>query len=377
MTFNFETLFRSRTNYGLLGGSVGLVLLASCAKTESPTAAAPPAAAAPAAAEPQPTAAQTATPSAESSAAPAPSEMVDALHSAFGDHHVRAVHAKGVMATGVFEPSADAAALSKAPLFRAHAVPVLVRFSDFTGIPDIPDTDAHANPRGMALKFKLPDGSTTDVVTHSFNGFPTANAAEFRKLLLAIAASGPGAKSPTELDQFLAAHPVAKTFLTTQKPAPKSYLTLSYFGVNAFQYTNADGKQSFVRYRFIPIAGEAFLQGEASKADPNYLSKELPTHLAHGAVSYRWEAQIAESGDAIDNPSIAWPETRKLVNLGTIKIQAMAPDAVALDRTTVFLPLNVPDGIAAADPMLTIRQQAYPISFAHRQSPASAQSTAK
>jgi catalase len=37
-------------------------------------------------------------------------------------------------------------------------VPVVVRFSDFAGVPSIPDTDPRASPRGMAIKFKLPDG---------------------------------------------------------------------------------------------------------------------------------------------------------------------------------------------------------------------------
>jgi catalase len=47
----------------------------------------------------------------------------------------------------------------------------------------------------------------------------------------------------------------------------------------------------------------------------------------------------------------------------------MAPNGIAIDRTTMFNPLNVPDGIAAADPMLTLRKAAYPISFGHRQQP--------
>ncbi|MGO4222805.1 catalase family peroxidase [Lysobacter sp. TAF61] len=295
--------------------------------------------------------------------------MVDALHTAFGDHHVRAVHAKGVMVTGTFTPSREASSLSKGSLFREHSVPVLVRFSDFTGIPDIPDTDGHANPRGMAIKFKLADGSSMDVVSHSFNGFPTATAAEFRELLIAIGSSGPDAAKPTALDTFLQSHPVAKTFLTTQKPLAQSYLSLSYFGVNAFQFTNASGAKAYVRYRLIPVAGEAFLSRQAiAAAGPDYLSKELPGHLGKGAVQYRWQAQIAAPGDVIDNPSVAWPEDRKLVELGTIRIEAMAPDEARLDRSTVFLPLNVPDGIVAADPMLTIRHGAYPISFAHRQS---------
>jgi catalase len=299
---------------------------------------------------------------------PAPQAMVNALHSAFGDNHSRAVHAKGIMAVGVFEPSADAKALTKAKIFAGGARPVLVRFSDFTGIPDIPDNIGDANPRGFALKFTLPDGSTADIVTHSFNGFPTATSEEFRQLLLAIGASGASAVKPTQLDTFLGAHPIAKTFLRTQKPPPVSYATLSYFGVNAFEFTAANGHRIFVRYRFVPRAGEAFVPtADLAEKGANYLQEEFPQRLAQGPVLFDWYAQIAESNDVIGDPSIAWPESRRLVNLGTIRLQRLAPDPVATDKATMFRPLNVPDGIAPADPMLGIRQAAYPLSFQHRQ----------
>lgn len=300
--------------------------------------------------------------------APAPQQMVDALHTAFGDHHVRAVHAKGVMAVGVFEPKPAAAALCRAPLFRTHGVPVLLRFSDFTGIPDIPDTVGDANPRGMAIKFSIGDGSTMDIVTHSFNGFPTATSGEFRELLLAIGASGPGASRPNALERFLEIHPIAKTFLTTQKPPSVSYATLSYFGVNAFRFTSARDEISFVRYQFVPVAGEEFLTAQAlAQAGPNYLGEELPHRLAHGPVVYRWLAQIAERGDNVEDPSVAWPATRQLVELGAIRIAGMAPDPANLDRGSLFRPLNVPEGIDGADPMLAVRNSAYPLSFRHRQ----------
>jgi catalase len=306
-------------------------------------------------------------PSQDQPAAPTPAAMVDALHAAFGDHHTRAVHAKGVYAMGDYEPSAAARRLSKASVFRDGRLPVLLRFSDFTGIPDIPDTAPQSMPRGMALKFTLPGGYTADVVAHSFNGFPTANTAQFRQLLLAIAASGPNTPKPTPLDRFLASHPVAKVFLTTQKPMSQSYATLDYYGVNAFRFTNSAGGNVFVRYRFVPVDGERFVPtAKRASMGPDYLAHELPERLSHGPVTYRWLAQIAAPGDAIDNPSIAWPESRRLVDLGTIRITAMAPDSATLDQQTVFLPLNVPDGIAGADPMLDIRQRAYPISFAHR-----------
>ena len=187
-----------------------------------------------------------------------PQQMVDALHSAFGVHHARAVHAKGILLTGTFTPSADAQRLAKAAVFSSGTVPITARFSDFTGIPDIPDTVGGANPRGFAIKFKLPGDASMDIVAHSFNGFPTATANEFGYLLRAIGTSGPEATKPTDLDQFLATHPIAKTFLTTQKPAPVSYGTLAYFGVNSFKFTSASGESQFVRYRFVPRLASNF-----------------------------------------------------------------------------------------------------------------------
>lgn len=300
--------------------------------------------------------------------APAPQQMVDALYTAFGDHHSRAVHAKGILAAGTFEPSGDAAALSNASLFSGKSLPVLVRFSDFTGIPEIPDNIGDANPRGFALKFTLPDGSSADVVSHSFNGFPTATSGEFRQLLLAIGASGAGAPKPTQLDRFLATHPIAASFLTTQKPPPVSYATLSYFGVNSFAYTNARGGRSFVRYRFVPRADEAFVpKDQLAAKSANYLADELPQRLANGPVVFDWYAQIADAADAVEDPSIAWPEGRRLVKLGTVRIDHLAPDQAGAEKATMFRPLNVPAGIAPADPMLGIRQAAYPLSFQHRQ----------
>jgi catalase len=297
-----------------------------------------------------------------------PQEMVDALHGAFGVHHARAVHAKGVLLVGTFTPSTDAQHIVKAAVFSSGTVPITARFSDFTGIPDIPDTIGGANPRGLAIKFKLPRDASMDIVAHSFNGFPTATANEFGYLLRAIATSGPEAAKPTDLDQFLAAHPVAKTFLTTQKPAPVSFGTLAYFGVNSFKFTSPSGEPRFVRYRFVPLAGEQFLDAAALKdKGPNYLSEEIAPRIAKGPIVYDWYAQIAAPGDAVADPSVAWPESRQLVKLGTITISRIVPDQAATDRVTIFIPNNVPAGIEPADPMLTVRSSAYPISFAGRQ----------
>ena len=173
---------------------------------------------------------------------------------------------------------------------------------------------------------------------------------------------------PTALDNFLGSHPIAKTFLTTQKPAPVSYATTSYFGVNSFKFTNAKGKSHFIRYQFIPEDGGHYLTtDETAAANPDYLQKEIPIRVAKHSIKFKMYAQVAEDGDKIEDPSIAWPANRKLVFLGTIEIKNMASNTVAADKALFFIPNNVPAGITPADPMINFRSQAYPISVKERQ----------
>jgi catalase len=303
-------------------------------------------------------------------AQPSGQEMVSALHSAFGEHNQRAVHAKGVIVTGTFSPAPSAAAITKAPHLQQSVgtITILGRFSNFTGLPDISDKDPNASPRGMAVRFVLPDGTATDIVNHSFNGFPTATSAEFAELLHAIGASTKDAPHPNPLEQFLATHPVAKTFLTTQKPPPVSWATTPYFGVNSFRFTNAEGRSRFVRYQFIPLAGEAYLDPEQiAAADPDYLSHELQERLAHGPIRFRWQAQVASPSDDIRDPSKAWPADREVVELGTLTFTRIIPGE-QVSQNLQFQPGAVTAGIETADDMLQVRKKSYPISASERES---------
>jgi catalase len=290
-----------------------------------------------------------------------PQQLVDALHTAFGEHHARAVHAKGIILEGTFRPAVSAAALTSAPHLQKTDSKVVVRFSDFTGIPDIPDNVGGANPRGFAIKFTLPDGMNTDIVGHSFDGFPTPNPTEFRELLLAIGAGGDA------VPHFLESHPVAKTFLTTQK-TPASFATISYFGVNSFKLTNAKGMSRYIRYQFLPEAGEQLISPDAlAKAGPQYLMSEIKTRVERQKIGFKMFAQISEEGDEVGNPSIAWPAARTKVLLGTVTIDKLAANTEATDKALRFIPNNLPRGIETADPMLDFRSRAYPISADARQ----------
>ena len=299
-----------------------------------------------------------------------PEQIVDAFNGLFGVHPgARSNHAKGVVVEGTFTPAASAASVSKAAHLQKTKVPVTVRFSDSTGIPTIPDNDPGAGPRGIALKFNLPDGSQTDIVGHSFNGFPTATAEEFKDFLLALGASKPGDPQPTAIENFLNTHPAAKAFVTAPKPAPVSYGTLAYFGVNTFKFTNAGGVVTFGRYQILPISGQKFLAKEqVSKMGPDYLVDEIGERVRRGPVKFKLFLQVAGPGDKIEDPSIAWPASRKKVELGTIAITKATTESHTADKL-LFLPGAVVPGIEAADPMIAVRSAAYPISFARRFKP--------
>ena len=96
-------------------------------------------------------------------------EIIQAFDDVSGVHpgH-RPAHAKGQLVAGSFTPTTEAAGLSRAPHFHAPSTPVIARFSDSTGIPNIPDNDPNVSgPRGFAIRFQLGDHVHTDIVAHS------------------------------------------------------------------------------------------------------------------------------------------------------------------------------------------------------------------
>jgi len=297
-----------------------------------------------------------------------PEQLVDAFNGVFGVHPgVRANHAKGVVLEGVFTPNASAASVSKAAHLQKKKtpVPVTVRFSAGSGSPTVPDTNEMR--RGMAVKFTLPDGSVTDIVALSFNSFPVATAEEFRDFLLALGASGPDAPKPTAFDKFLSSHPTAKAFVEAPKPPPVSYATQAYFGINTFKFVNAKGVTTLARYQLQPLAGAQFLTKEhVSTKGPDYLADEIRQRVGLGPIKFTLLVQVAAQDDKTDDPSIAWPDTRKKVELGTITITKAVEDSQAAEKKLLFIPGALVPGIEAADPMIAARSATYIVSLSRR-----------
>jgi catalase len=302
-------------------------------------------------------------------AKPLPVALVDALNVlSHGPHPgFRANHAKGIMIEGRFIPAATAAALSRAPHF-AKPSTVVVRFSDGTGVPVLPDADPNASPHGMAIRFSLPGGISSDIVAISANGFPVATPEDFLAFLQAAGKSGPEAPKPTPIESFLAAHPAALKFVTTPRPPPASFATLAFYGVDAFKFTDSKGTARYARYQIIPAEGEHSLgAAEAKTAPADYLMAELPRRLTKGPVAFTLWAQVAEPGDSLVDPTIAWPEQRRRIRLGSLIMAKPAQDQAAAQRLIMFSPLNLTDGIEpSADPILLARPSAYGVSFSQR-----------
>ena len=296
-------------------------------------------------------------------------QLVDAFQALFGKHPGQRVnHAKGLVAEGTFAAAPDAASVSRAAHLQSGVtVPVTVRFSDATGLPDIPDGDMNANPHGLAIKFHLPDGTDTDIVSNSLHFFPAGTPEEFRDFLVAAKASPPGAPKPTKFDQFLASHPAAVRAGATVH-TPKSFATEEYFGIDAFRLTNKAGEQRFVRYRLEPVAGVTYLTAdEAAKQPPDFLSDEIKARLQQGPVTFRLLAQVAAPGDPITDATSPWPEDRAKVELGTLTVTKPAADNEAAAKALLFLPGQVTDGIEPSDdPLINARDGAYAISFSRR-----------
>jgi catalase len=107
----------------------------------------------------------------------------------------------------------------------------------------------------------------------------------------------------------------------------------------------------------------AFVARAAKAAGADYLGEELRTRLALEPVRFDLRVQIAEDGDETADPSAQWPSSRRVVTVGTLRIDEIVPEEGVL----VFDPTSVIDGIELSDdPVLRFRAPAYSVSVDDR-----------
>jgi catalase len=298
-------------------------------------------------------------------------EVLQAFDRADGGVHpgFRPAHAKGVLLTGTFTPTAEAASLTSAPHFQSGSTAVTVRFSDFAGIPTVADNDPqNASPRGCAIRFHLGEHVHTDIVSHSVDNFPVRTTEEFLGFLNALLATDPAGPHPNAIEQYLGGHPAALKFVQTPKPIPTSFARESFFAVSAFQFTNAQGVSRYGRYRILPAAGGEYLDDAGAAAQSaDFLFDEIAQRVAKGPVSFRIVVQLAEAGDTVDDATARWPESRALLPVGEIKLTAVEAENAREQQKIIFDPIPRVPGIAAsADPLFEPRANIYLMSGRRR-----------
>jgi catalase len=298
-------------------------------------------------------------------------DVIDAFDKADGGVHpgFRPAHAKGVMLTGEFKPSAEAASLTRAPHIQRSSTPIQIRFSDFAGVPNVADNDGqNASPRGCAIRFNLAEHSHTDIVAHSVDAFPASTAEGFLEFLNALIATDFAGPHPNAIEQFLGSHPAALAFVQAPKPIPTSFARESFFSVSAFKFTNAQGVSRFGRYRILPVAGNEYLDdaGAAAKSS-NFLMDEIQARVGKEPVKFRIVVQLGEEGDVTDDATVRWPESRKLLTLGEIALTGVLENNDGEQQQIIFDPIPRVDGIeASADPLFEPRANVYLMSGRRR-----------
>jgi catalase len=289
-------------------------------------------------------------------------QVVDAINAISGVHpgH-RAAHAKGTLLTGTF--TANGSAPTTAAHLHGEPVKVTARFSNGGGDPAIPDYAREG--RGLAVKFYLPDGRKTDIVALSLPCFFVRTPEDF--LSFTQARADPERLMP----DWLGAHPEALTAIQAALGAdpPASYATCAYNSIHSFRWTDAGGESRYVRYRWEPEAGQQTLSGEDAKArGRDYLQEEI---LARGESAFRLVVVVAADEDAVDDPTVPWPDERERIEVGRLVLDGPELEREREGDVLVFDPTRVVDGIElSGDKILSFRSAAYSVSVARRVSPA-------
>jgi catalase len=291
-----------------------------------------------------------------------PAVAVNRLRAAFrGPSGHRTLHAKGRFYGGTFTATPEATELCRAGHLDGRPTPVLVRWSNGGGNARVPDPKPDV--RGMAVKFRLADGTSTDLLGQTSPRFPTDSPEEFVALTEA-------AVKPLTFPLFLARHPgmvpaLAAGYRAKAVASPASFAEVTFYPIHAYAWLDANGNRTWVRYVFRPEATAGDRLDVAFKGRDR-LGEEMAARLERGPVTHEMWLQVAGAGDDPHRATSAWKGGRELL-AGHIAVTEELPDPEAGGIPTVFDPTRVVDGIELSDdPILRYRPGAYTESVARR-----------
>jgi catalase len=217
----------------------------------------------------------------------------------------------------------------------------------------------------MGLQIATPDGWEWRSAMIDLPFFPVATPQTFYELLLASAS-----KEPDAMKAFSARHPEFATFGAWAGSAPwtASYAEERYNSINSFVFTDSAGGKKTVRWSLIPAAQPvAVPHDELEKRDSNFLEQDIAERVRGAPQRWTLILTIANPGDATADPSKAWPEDRRTIEVGTLVVQQIEPERDGPCRDINFDPTVLPPGMSTSDdPFPAARSAAYMKSYDRR-----------
>jgi catalase len=299
-----------------------------------------------------------------------PARFVDAFERTNGVFSgFRRNHAKGVGVSGYFESNGQGARLSKAVVFRAERAPVIGRFSFGGGDPNV--ADGANMVRGLGLQFRLPDGEQWRTAMVNLPVFPFQTPQDFYDNLVA---SQPDPKTgkpdPEKMAAFGASHPATVRALgIIQSHAPSSgFDNTTFNSLNAFRFIDAAGTSIPVRWSLAPAQPYvAAAAGTSAQTDKNYMFDALIASILEHPLHWHLIITIGKPSDPTDDATMAWPDGREQVDVGTVTLDHIESEETSSARDINFDPLVLPSGMAPSDdPLLSARSAIYSQSFTRR-----------
>lgn len=291
-------------------------------------------------------------------------DRVDGIHSGF-----RLNHAKGVCVSGSFDSNGQGTRLSRAVLFKDGRVQVIGRFSLGGGYPYVADKPEII--RGLGVLFKLPDGEEWRTAMVNTPVFAVHTPQAFYDRLIATQPDPKtGKPDPGKVAAFLAAHPetVRASKIIQSHAVSSGFANSTFYGLNAFWFTDASGTSTRVRWSMVPVQPFAPANTtEPAPPDKNYLFDALIAAIHQQPLRWHLIITIGQESDPTNDATIPWPDAREHMDVGALTFDHVASDENGACRDINFDPLVLPEGISPSDdPLLSARSAVYSQSFTRR-----------
>jgi catalase len=291
----------------------------------------------------------------------------------------RIVHARGSAAHGYFECYRSMTQVTRAALFSeaGKRTPVFVRFSTVVG--ERGSTDTPRDVRGFAVKFYTEEGNW-DLVGNNMPVFFIQDAMKFPDLVHAVKPEPhfamPQASSAHDTFwDFISLMPESAhmiMWVMSDRALPRSYRMMQGFGVHTFRLLNQQGKSTFVKFHWTPVAGTHSLDWDEcvkiSGADPDFHRRDLWEAIESGQFP-EWELGFqmfsekqaeAFSFDVLDATKIVPEELVPITPVGKLVLDRNPDNFFAETEQVAFCAAHIVPGLDFSnDPLLAGRIHSY------------------